>query len=130
MEINYLNIEEVIFIHNEILRLSWWLEWTKNLWQLESVLEHIKNNIYYKDFFEKAGHLFFWIIKFHCFNDWNKRTAIITLDQFFKINWIIIEDFWIKMEDIAIWVAENEISKIELQKIFKSMLLSFWYKLT
>jgi len=129
MIINYLNIDEINFIHNKILENSWWLLWVKNLWQLESVLEHIKNDEYYKDFYEKASHLFFWIIKFHCFNDWNKRTAIISLDQFFKINWIIIEDFWIKMEDIAIWIAENEITKSDLKKIFKSMLLSFWYKI-
>jgi len=112
MKINYLNIDEINFIHNIILENSWWLSWIKNIWQLESVLDHIKNDEYYGDFYEKASHLFFWIIKFRCFNDWNKRTAIISLNQFFKINWITIEDFWIKRKTLLF-----ESLKMKFQKM-------------
>jgi prophage maintenance system killer protein len=61
------------------------------------------------------------------FNDWNKRTSIIITSFFLDINNIIIDDYVIKMEDLAIWVAKWEIGKEDLNKIFKSMFLSFWY---
>jgi death-on-curing protein len=72
--------------------------------------------------------LFFGIIKFHCFNDGNKRTAIWSLGLFFEINDFEIPAFFTKMEDIAIWVAKDEISKDDLKKLLKSILISFWYQ--
>ncbi len=124
---NYLSIEDILNLHNEILLEFWWLTWVKDKQQLESILQHIKNDEYYQNFLDKATHLFFWIIKFHCFNDWNKRTAIWSLWLFFEINDYEIPAFFTKMEDIAIWVAKNEIWKEELKKIIKTILISFWY---
>jgi len=123
----YLDIEEIILLHDELVINFWWLSWVKNKWQLESILDHIKNDSYYHDFTDKLIHLFFWIIQFHCFNDWNKRTAIASSDLFLKINGYEISDFVVKMEDIAIWVAKWEIEKIDLRKIFNSMFNSFGY---
>lgn len=124
---NFLSIEDILNLHNEILLKFWWLSWVKDKQQLESILQHIQNDEYYLDFLDKATHLFFWIIKFHCFNDGNKRTAIWSLWLFFEINDYEIPAFFTKMEDIAIWVAKNEISKEELRKIIKTILMSFWY---
>ncbi len=124
---NYLSIDDIIDLHNEILLEFWWLAGVKDKQQLESVLQHIQNDEYYGSFIEKSTHLFFSIIKFHCFNDGNKRTAIWSLWLFFEVNNFEIPSLFTKMEDIAIWVAKNEISKEELQKIIKSTLISFWY---
>lgn len=124
---NYLDVEDILFIHNEFIEKFWWLWWVKDIQQIESVLQHIKNDEYYYWIIEKSCHLFFWIIKFHCFNDWNKRTSIWTLNVFWKLNWIDIENIYVKLEDIAIWVAKGEIQKEELKHIFKSIFISFWY---
>ena len=126
---NYLEIDDIISLHNEILDNFWWLSWVKDEQQINSILQHIKNDTYYWNIVDKSTHLFFWLNKFHCFNDWNKRTSIWALWLFLQINNIDIPSFFIKMEDIAIWVAKNEISKIELSKIIKSILISFWYKI-
>ena len=125
---NYLDKESLVILHDFILSEFWGLSWIKNEWQLESLLFHIQNNKYYPSFVDKISHLFFWLIQFHCFNDWNKRSAIIWIERFLFINWYYIEDVIIKLEDIAIWVAKNEISKDNLKQIFKSMFLSFWYE--
>ncbi len=123
----YLEVNDILFIHNEFIEKFWWLWWVKDIQQIESILQHIQNDEYYKWIIEKSCHLFFWIIKFHCFNDGNKRTSIWTLNIFWKLNWINIENIYVKLEDIAIWVAKWEISKSELNHIFKSMFISFWY---
>ena len=122
---NYLEIDDILNLHDEILKEFWWLKWIKDKQQLESVLQHIQNNAYYENIIEKSTHLLFSIIKFHCFNDWNKRTAIWSLWLFWEINNISIPSLFVKLEDIAIWVAKNEISKEDLKKIIKSILISF-----
>ncbi|EKE28265.1 MAG: hypothetical protein ACD_3C00083G0004 [uncultured bacterium (gcode 4)] len=123
----YLTPEEVIYIHDIVLKNSKWLTWLLNIGQIESLLTHIANNDYYPTLTEKVTHLFFWLTQFHCFNDGNKRTAIITSFVFLIKNDIYIEDYIIKMEDIAVWVAKWEIDKATLLHIFKSMFISFWF---
>ncbi len=125
---NYLELNDILLIHNEILNKYWWLKWVKDPQQIESVLQHIQNNEYYSDILEKSCHLFFWLVKFHCFNDWNKRTSIWAISVFWEVNWIEIPDLYVKLEDIAIWVAKSEISKEDLKIIFKSIFISFWIK--
>jgi death-on-curing protein len=120
---NYISLIDAIKIHDTIIENYWGLEWIKDKWQLDSLLSHIQNDDYYSNIIEKISHLFFWLIQFHMFNDWNKRTSIIITSFFLDINNIIIDDYVIKMEDLAIW----EIGKEDLNKIFKSMFLSFWY---
>ncbi len=122
---HYINIDDLIQIHDSILEEFWWLKWIKDKQQLESILQHIKNNEYYPNVIEKTTHLFFWIIKFHCFNDWNKRTAIWVLTVFLELNWYIIPDIFVKFEDIAIWVAKWEIDKKTLTIIIKTIFISF-----
>ena len=126
---HYLNSWDILLIHNIILQNYGWLAWVKDLQQIESILQHIQNDGYYNSIIEKSVHLFFWMIKFHCFNDGNKRTSITTLHMFWLINEIKIENIYVKLEDIAVWVAKWEITKNELSVIFKSLILSFWYKI-
>lgn len=126
---DYLYLDDVLFIHNEILKRYWWLPWVKDSQQIQSILQHIQNDEYYNGIIEKSCHLFFWIIKFHCFNDWNKRTSIWTIGVFWEINNINIPDLFVKLEDISIWVAKWEISKEDLKFIFRSIFISFWIKL-
>ena len=123
----YLSSQDIVLMHDFMIEHRWWLSGNNNIGQLESVLSHIKNDIYYPDMLEKITHLFFSLVQFHMFNDGNKRTAIVASETFLFINNYVIEDFIIKMEDIAVWVAKWEIDKWTLEKIFSSMFISFWY---
>lgn len=125
--INYISIEKVIEIHDNILKIYWWLAWVKDKQQIESVLQHIQNDEYYPTLLEKSTHLFFGLIQFHCFNDGNKRTAISVLSIFLALHDMYIPNIVTKLEDIAVWVADNLISKEELKKDFEVMFKSFWY---
>lgn len=124
----YLNIDELLEIHESIISEFWWLWWIKDKQQLESILQHLQNIEYYPTIIDKLTHLFFGIIKFHCFNDWNKRTAIWAVTVYLELNDFIIPDIFVKLEDIAIWVAKWEITKDTLSIIFKTIFISFNFK--
>jgi len=115
----YINSERAIFIHQKILEKEAGLKGVKDQGQIESVLAHIQNDTYYPEFLDKITHLVFGLIKFHCFNDGNKRTALALGAYFIKLNFSsnLAEKFLIEMENIVVEVAENKIDKELLKEI-------------
>lgn len=84
MSIQYITIEQAIETHKKTIQYSGGgMDGQLNIGQLESVLEHIKNDEYYPTFVDKLTHLFFCACKFHCFQDGNKRIAITLSAHFF-----------------------------------------------
>jgi death-on-curing protein len=86
----YISLEFLLDAHDFLLNEYWWKHWEHNLNAVDSVLTHIQNNEYYPNFTDKSVQLFYCIIKFHPFIDWNKRTAITALLSFWTINWKIL----------------------------------------
>ncbi|WP_073117562.1 type II toxin-antitoxin system death-on-curing family toxin [Helicobacter suis] len=75
----YLTLEEAIKIHGRVLdSTKKGLEGHSEtgIGYLASALEHIQNDDFYPSFCDKLAHLIFSCIKFHPFNDGNKRTSI------------------------------------------------------
>lgn len=93
-----------------------------NIGQLDSVLEHIKNDDYYPEFVDKITHLFFAVCKFHTFEDGNKRLALSLSTQFLLLNgYLFIASTFIKdYENISYHVANGNISKDLLREILQS----------
>lgn len=120
---NYLNIEEAIELHDEILEISGGKKGYNNisLGYLTSALEQIKNDIFYPSITEKVTHLMFSCIKFHPFLDGNKRTSIYLAMIFLDFNGVDVQDFAQKMEDVVVDVAENKINKEGLLEILKKI---------
>lgn len=81
----YLNLEEVILIHDIIIEETGGLKGFNNcsIGYLESVLEQIKIDDFYQNFEDKLAHSMFACIKFHPFNDANKRSSIYIGMHFF-----------------------------------------------
>jgi death-on-curing protein len=120
----YFNTERAIKEHDFIIEISGGLNGVKDIGLIDSVLEHIQNDLYYPSIEDKVCHLFYSINKNHAFNDGNKRTSItlsaylLELNGFdFKVNYFIQE-----MENIAVHVADNRIEKELLFDIVKSIL--------
>lgn len=90
-----------------------------NLGPLESVLEHIQNDLYYPAFEDKLTHLFFSANKFHCFEDGNKRIAISLGAQFLLLNGyvFVVSRFMQEMENVSYHVANGNIDKELLKEI-------------
>lgn len=125
MTIQYITIEQAIETHKKtILYSGGGVYGHLNVGQLESVLEHIKNDDYYPTFIDKLTHLFFCACKFHCFEDGNKRIAITLSAYFLLLNghMAIAKDFFVIMENISYEVASGKISKELLHRIMTTIM--------
>lgn len=125
MTIQYITIEQAIETHKKtILCSGGGVYGHLNVGQLESVLEHIKNDDYYPTFIDKLTHLFFCACKFHCFEDGNKRIAITLSAYFLLLNghMAIAKDFFVIMENISYEVASGKISKELLHRIMTAIM--------
>ncbi|WP_430411027.1 type II toxin-antitoxin system death-on-curing family toxin [Kordia sp.] len=121
----YFDIQHAIRTHSFIIENSGGNSGIIEIGKIESVLEHIKNDLYYPEFEEKLTHLVFSVNKFHAFNDGNKRTSIALGAYFLEVNGIeyCIDKFIIEMENISVYVADNKIDKHLLQEIISSILI-------
>lgn len=125
MTVQYIAIEQAIETHQKTIQYSGGgANGLLNKGQLESVLEHIKNDDYYPTFVDKLTHLFFGACKFHCFEDGNKRIAITLCAHFLLLNgyMAVAKNFFIVMENISYEVASGKISKELLHKIMTSIM--------
>ena len=120
----YFDIEHAIRTHDFIIEKSGGNPGVINSGKIESVLEHIQNDLYYPEFEDKLTHLVFSVNKFHAFNDGNKRTSIALGAYLLEVNGIdfCIDKFIIEMENIAVYVADNKIDKDLLHEIITSIL--------
>ncbi|MDU0353765.1 type II toxin-antitoxin system death-on-curing family toxin [Paraglaciecola aquimarina] len=125
----YFNALHAIEVHDWIIETSGGFAGTKDIGRLESVLEHIKNDLYYPCFEDKLTHLVFSINKFHAFNDGNKRSSLVLGAYFLEINGydFCVQKFALEMENIVVWVAENKVNKELLQKLITSLIMDDEY---
>lgn len=120
----YFDLHYAIATHDWIIENSGGMEGIKDKGQLESPLEHIKNDLYYPEIEDKLTHLVFSINKNHAFHDGNKRSSLALGAYFLELNGFdyVVKRFVYEMENIAVWVADNVINKDLLYKIVTSLL--------
>jgi len=119
----YIDLEKVIEIHNYIVKDQKGFVGIKDQGQLESILEHIQNDDYYPEVFDKVTHLIHSITKFHVFSDGNKRTALALGAYFLGVNYsnALAEKFIIEMENVVVDVASGKVDKNLLRDIVKAI---------
>jgi len=120
MSLVYITLEQAIEVHGKTVEVSGGGAMGQlNMGQLESVLEHIQNDVYYPTFEDKLTHLFFGATKFHCFQDGNKRIALSLGAQFLLLNGYVFaaSRFMREMENISYHVAAGSIKKELLRVI-------------
>ena len=122
---DYLSLDYAIKLHDDIIDVSGGLSGIKDLGQLDSVLTHIRNDDYYPSFVDKLTHLLHSLIKFHVFNDGNKRTALLLSVHFMNFNHytVYVDGFIQTMESVVIDVASGKIDKEELKIIIQGLLV-------
>ncbi|MGB0949408.1 MAG: Fic family protein, partial [Marinirhabdus sp.] len=69
----YFDIAHAIGTHDFIIENSGGHAGAMDTGKIESVLQHIQNNLYYPKFEDKLTHLVFSVNKFHAFNDGNNK---------------------------------------------------------
>lgn len=125
MPLRYIDIDQALEIHNKTVEISGGgLTQPLDTGRLESVLQHIQNDVYYPTFEEKLTHLVFSSINFHCFADGNKRIGISLGANFLLINGYlaIVSQFISEMENISYHVAAGKIDKDFLLEIITAMI--------
>ncbi|WP_367450347.1 type II toxin-antitoxin system death-on-curing family toxin [Snodgrassella alvi] len=126
--IAYITLEEAIAKHDEIILASGGLLGLRDEGLLISALTMIQNDFYYSEYHEKLTHLIFSINKNHCFIDGNKR-ASISLGASFLLNngWSseFVASFIMAMEEVVVWLANDEINKNDLNLIIECLFLKF-----
>ncbi|MDQ3111971.1 MAG: type II toxin-antitoxin system death-on-curing family toxin [Bacteroidota bacterium] len=120
----YFDTTHAITVHDEIINQSGGALGILNIGLLDSVLEHVQNDIYYPELEHKLTHLFYSVNKNHSFNDGNKRASLVLSAYFLEINncSFRIERFIREMENIAVDVADNRIDKDLLFEIINSII--------
>ncbi|MCG9881642.1 MAG: type II toxin-antitoxin system death-on-curing family toxin [Bacteroidia bacterium] len=124
MAFAYFDTAHAVEVHDEIINQTGGVLGVLNINLLESVIEHLKNEIYYPDLEHKLTHLFYSINKNHSFQDGNKRASIALSAYFLEINncSFRVERFIAEMENIAVDVADNRIDKDLLFEIITSII--------
>jgi death-on-curing protein len=125
----YFDAKHAIEVHDWIIDNSGGLAGMERQELLESPLGHIQNDDYYPEMEDKLTHLIFSIIKNHAFNDGNKRSSIALGAYFLELNGYeyCLKDLVFCMENYAVWVADNLVSKHLLFKIIFSILYEIDY---
>ena len=120
----YFTTEYAIKTHDKIIEISGGASGINDLGNLESPLQHIRNDDYYPELEDKVTHLVFSINKNHAFTDGNKRSSIALGAFFLELNGLdsMVSKFIIEMENIAVHVADNRIDKDLLFEIITSLI--------
>ncbi|MCH7398877.1 Fic family protein [Belliella sp. DSM 107340] len=124
MKFKYFDLNHAVLVQNYIIENSGGRKGVLNIDLLSSVLDHVKNDIYYPDLESKVCHLFYSINKNHAFNDGNKRSSIVLASYFLEINGCnyLVSRFMKEMENIAVYVADNKIDKELLHEIIVDLI--------
>lgn len=124
MAFAYFDTVHAITVHDEIIKQSGGLMGIAKYGQLDSIIDFVQNDIYYKELEDKLTYLVYAINTGHCFTDGNKRSSIALSAYFLAINNCIflVEKFITKMENIAVDVADNRINKDLLFEIISSII--------
>ena len=124
IELLYFDKIHAIEVHDWIIANTGGLMGIRELGQLESILCHIQNDLYYPTVEDKLTHLVFGISQGHVFNDGNKRSAISIGAYFLALNGYdyCTVKFIEEMENIVVLVAKNIVDKELLLKIITSIL--------
>jgi death-on-curing protein len=124
MEFNYFDASHAIEVHDEIILKSGGILGILNKGLLESTLDHVQNDLYYPNIEDKTTHIFHSINKNHSFQDGNKRASIVLSAYFLEINGLDyrVSVFMERMENIAVYVADNKVDKDLLFEIILSII--------
>lgn len=122
MEVKILDENDVVSIHDDILAESGGLAGLSRDKSLASALHRIHDYIMYEgvtDLHELAALYAIAIAQGHTFNDGNKRTAMISMVNFLRINRNGIYVANKEMEEKMVAIAEKKINRAQLTEWIK-----------
>jgi len=124
LNFNYFTLEYAIKEHDQIIDKSGGRHGIKDIGMVDSVLEHMQNDLYYPTFLDKVTHLVYGLNKNHAFTDGNKRSSLALSAFFLELNdhGTSLAQYQRGMEEVLIWVAKSLISKDKLKDIIEFLI--------
>lgn len=122
---NYLEVQEVLDIHNLVLARSGGMEGVRNAQAIEYCIAdlYVFDKEVYPHLHDKASNLMFNLSRSHVFTDGNKRTAHACTEIYLMKNgYELIEKDSIQ-ENIINEVAQGNIEKDELSEWIKNVMV-------
>lgn len=110
----YLTVQEVLFIHFQVIERFGGAHGVLNLTGLESAVARpnatMEGNDLYVSVLEKAAVLLHSLVLNHPFQDGNKRTAFTALGLFLRFNGMALEGSRTDAENLVVDVADKHLS--------------------
>lgn len=123
MTIKYLTTEHVLSFHNDILKDTQEDKGLAPHTSIDSALNRIDDHIAYdglEDIYEIAALYGIAVAKGHCFNNGNKRTALLCMVAFLEINNIEIDVSNEVIEEVMVEIATDKMNKKQLTDWLKN----------
>lgn len=120
--IHFLQIEQVLKIHDKLIDQYGGLKGVRDIGLLESALHMpavgIGGRYLHRTVYDKAGAYLFYITMNHPFNDGNKRTAVMCAMTFLSSNSSTFAILGPDLEELVLNVANNQMGKKEVCRFF------------
>lgn len=116
-----IDLQNILLIHDEILKTEKGLKGSVDLAKLDAALNRITHWQLYKNtenIFDIAALYAVSIAKAHAFSDANKRTALVVMLSYLETQGISIKED-IGLDDQMVLVAESKITFYELSKFLQ-----------
>jgi len=128
-EVRYLNVEEVLLIHEYAIREFGGSAELVNLGRLEAALASPQHTMFgqdlYPDIHSKAAVLALGIIKNHPFVDGNKRTGLFALFEFLERNSLTIDAPADELYQFTLDIATSRLGKNEIAAWLRAHTVSY-----
>ena len=108
-----LELETIILVHNEVIRISGGDTGTQNTSGIEFALDHIKYNNTKKEFFHNLALLFRNITNQHPFVDGNKRTGLVIVESALEDNEMYLKLTDKQKEKLVLDIAKGKFTDLE-----------------
>jgi len=126
---NYLEPEQVLFIHNRLIEETGGLHGVRDLSMLLSALGRpqatFDGKYLYVDLFSKGAAFLDSLVRNHPFTDGNKRTAIAATGLFMRINGYSLQVKNDELVRFTLICAQSQVSLEEISKWLKKCCVQF-----
>ena len=123
MAIDFLNVEDVLSLHADQIKLYGGDHGLRDMGLLESAIAQplagYSGEYFHEDIFQMAAAYLFHIVQNHPFLDGNKRTGAVAALVFLDLNNIEIKAPKGSLYDLTISVATSQSSKNEIAEFFR-----------
>ena len=122
-EVRFLKLEEILIIHEDQIKRYGGLHGVRDIYLLESAIAQpiakYQKKYLHKNIYQMAAAYLFHICMNHPFNDGNKRTALVSMILFLRLNGIYLNCEEKNLELLVLNVPQKKTTKAKIAQFLK-----------